>query len=119
MGGSAQTSGFLNAQAGNYSNTGGAGTYSDYYTNAFAASSGDAEQDTPVSGYAYFVNAGGSSKKPQSFGQFTHERSNANFYNISFSCTYDTAVSNFNGFTFTNNGGPNITSGNFKLYGLK
>ena len=118
LGGSAQTSGFLNAQAGNYSNTGGVGSYSDYYTNAFAASSGDAESDTPVSGYAYFVNAGGSSKKPQSFGQFHHERSNANFYNISFSCTYDTAVSNFNGFTFTNNGGPNITSGNFKLYGI-
>jgi len=118
LGGSAQTSGFLNAQAGNYSNTGGVGSYSDYYLNAFMASSGDAESDTPMSGYIYFVNVGGSSKKPQAFGQFTQERSNGNFYNISFSCTYDTAVSNFNGFTFTNNGGPNITSGNFKLYGI-
>ena len=119
LGGSAPTSGYLNAQSGNYTNTGGAGTYSDYYHNAMFASPGDVEQDTPMSGYAYWVNAGGSSKKPQVFGQFTYERSNANFYNISFTCTYDTAVSNFNGFTFTNNGGSNITSGNFKLYGLK
>ena len=119
LGGSSQTSGFLTAQAGNYVNTGGSGSYADIYQNAFIGSSGEVEQDTPMSGYAYFVNAGGSSKKPHSFGQFMYERSNSNYYNISYSSYYDTAVSNFNGFIFTNNGGSNITSGNFKLYGLK
>ena len=45
-------------------------------------------------------------------------RSNGNYYGFSFSGSYNTAISDFNGFTITNNGGPNITSGNFKLYGI-
>ena len=65
-----------------------------------------------------FYNVGVSSSLPSCYGQFHHERSSGTVQSFQFSCTYDTAISNFNGITMTTLGGPNIESGKFKLYGI-
>ena len=117
-GGSALTSGYWTAQAGSYGSS-TPNSYNDRYQDSFMGSPGDVESDHPFSGYCYFFNAGGSSIFPQAMGQIQMERSNGNYYGFSFSGSYNTAISNFDGFTVTNNGGPNISSGNFKLYGIK
>ena len=114
---SALTSGYWTAQTGVYGSSGPT-AYNDRYQDSFMGSPGDVESDHPFSGYCYFFNAGGSSIFPQAMGQIQMERSNGNYYGFSFSGSYNTAISDFNGFTITNNGGPNITSGNFKLYGI-
>ena len=118
-GGSALTSGYWSGQYGSQGTPTSPSDYSDRYENAFFGSPGDAESTIPVSGYAYFYNAGGTSIYPQAMGQAFLQRSNGNHYAFNFSGYYKTAISNFNGFTFTNNGGGNISSGNFKLYGIK
>ena len=92
--------------------------YADRYEDSFWASSGDVESDAPVSGWAYFYNVGVSSTFPQSMGQIFFKRSNGNPYGMGFSGFYKTAISDFDRFTLTDLGGPNISSGNFKLYGL-
>ena len=115
---SALTSGYWTAQFGSY----GSSTptaYADRYTDSFMGSPGDVESTRPFSGWAYFYNVGVSSEQPQAMGQIQMCRSNGSLYGFGFSGSYNTAISDFNGFTFTNNGGPNITSGNFKLYGIK
>jgi len=79
---------------------------------------GDADTAEPFFGVAWFTNVGVSSSKPSAYGQFFHERSTGVHASKSFSGVYDTAISNFNGITITNLGGPNIASGKFKLYGI-
>ena len=116
--GSALTSGYWTAQVGTYG-TSTPNSYGDRYENAFMGSPGDVESDHPFNGYAYFFNAGGSSIHPVAMGQIQMQRSDNNYYGFSFSGSYNTAISDFNGFTLTNAGGPNISSGNFKLYGIK
>ena len=93
--------------------------FNDRYENALWGSPGDVESTIPVSGYVYFYNVGQSSSYPMAMGQMFMQRSNGNHYGMGFSGYYKTAISNFDGFTLTNNGGPNISSGNFKLYGIK
>tara|TARA_Y100001938_G_scaffold149912_1_gene238692 strand:- start:1208 stop:1933 length:726 start_codon:yes stop_codon:yes gene_type:complete len=115
--GSALTSGYWTAQVGSYG-TSTPNSYSDRYQDSFMGSPGDVESDHPFNGYAYFFNAGGSSIHPIAMGQIQMQRSNNNYYGFSFSGSYNTAISDFNGFTLTNNGGGNISSGNFKLYGV-
>jgi hypothetical protein len=117
-GGSALTSGYWTAQYGSRG-TSTPNAYNDRYQDSLMGSPGDVEADHPFSGYCYFYNAGGTSIFPQAMGQIQMERSNGDYYGFGFSGSYNTAISNFNGFTITNNGGPNISSGNFKLYGLK
>jgi hypothetical protein len=117
-GGSALTSGYWTAQFGSYGSS-TPNAYSDRYENAFMGSPGDVESTRPFSGWAYFYNVGVSSEQPQAMGQIQMCRSNGNIYGFGFSGSYNTAISNFDGFTLTNAGGPNITSGNFKLYGIK
>ena len=117
-GGSALTSGYWTAQYGsNGSSTPNA--YNDRYQDSLMGSPGDVESDHPFSGYCYFYNAGGTSIYPQAMGQIQMKRSNGQYFGFGFSGSYNTAISNFDGFTITNNGGPNISSGNFKLYGIK
>ena len=115
--GSALTSGYWSAQGGAYGQT-TPNDYADRYQDSFMGSPGDVESDHPFNGYAYFFNAGGSSIHPVAMGQIQMQRSNNNYYGFSFSGSYNTAISDFNGFTLTNNGGGNISSGNFKLYGV-
>ena len=117
-GGSALTSGYWTAQFGSYGSS-LPNAYSDRYENAFMGSPGDVESTRPFSGWAYFYNVGVSSEQPQAMGQIQMCRSNGNIYGFGFSGSYNTAISDFDGFTLTNSGGPNITSGNFKLYGIK
>ena len=117
-GGSALTSGYWTAQFGCYGSS-TPSAYNDRYENAFMGSPGDVESTRPFSGWAYFYNVGVSSEQPQAMGQIQMCRSNGNIYGFGFSGSYNTAISNFDGFTLTNAGGPNITSGNFKLYGIK
>ena len=114
--GSAQTSSYVNAQYGSYAGT---SAYHDEYSNAFMGSPGDVESTRPLSGFAYVYGAGGSSIYPQMVGQVTMKRSNSNHYNFNFGAYRNATTSNFDGITFTNNGGGNISTGNFKLYGLK
>ena len=114
--GSAQTSSYVNAQYGSYAGT---SAYHDEYSNAFMGSPGDVESTRPLSGFAYVYGAGGSSIYPQMVGQVTMKRSNSNHYNFNFGAYLNATTSNFDGITFTNNGGGNISTGNFKLYGLK
>ena len=114
--GSAQTSSYVNMQYGSYAGT---SAYNDEYSNAFMGSPGDVESDIPLSGFAYVYGAGGSSIYPQMLGQVAMKRSNGNHYNYNFGAYRNSTTSNFDGITFTNNGGGNISSGNFKLYGLK
>ena len=116
LSGSAQTSSYQSMQYGSYTTS---NSYKDNYTNSFFGSPGDVESDRPMSGYAYFYGAGGTSIYPQAMGQVVNLRSNSDYYFYNFGGYYNSSTSNFDGFTFTNNGGPNITSGNFKLYGLK
>jgi hypothetical protein len=94
------------------------GAYNDRYENALWGSPGDVESTIPVSGYVYFYNVGQSSTYPMAMGQMFMQRSNGNHYAMNFAGYYKTAISNFDGFTLTNNGGGNISSGNFKLYGI-
>ena len=115
-GGSALTSSYVNQQYGSYAGT---SAYHDEYSNAFMGSPGDVESTRPLSGFAYFFGAGGSSIYPQMVGQVTMKRSNSNHYNFNFGAYRNATTSNFDGITFTNNGGGNISTGNFKLYGLK
>jgi len=117
-GGSALTSGYWTAQFGCYGSS-TPNAYNDRYENAFMGSPGDVESTRPFSGWCYFYNVGVSSEQPQAMGQIQMARSNGNVYGFGFSGSYNTAISDFDGFTFTNAGGPNITSGNFKLYGIK
>jgi hypothetical protein len=117
-GGSALTSGYWTAQYGSRG-TSTPNAYNDRYQDSLMGSPGDVEADHPFSGYCYFYNAGGTSIFPQAMGQIQMERSNGDYYGFGFSGSYNTAISNFDGFTITNNGGPNISSGNFKLYGIK
>ena len=114
--GSAQTSSYVNQQYGSYAGT---SAYHDEYSNAFMGSPGDVESTRPLSGFAYVYGAGGSSIYPQMVGQVTMKRSNSNHYNFNFGAYRNATTSNFDGITFTNNGGGNISTGNFKLYGLK
>ena len=114
--GSAQTSSYVNMQYGSYAGT---SAYNDEYSNAFMGSPGDVESDRPLSGFAYVYGAGGSSIYPQMVGQVAMKRSNGNHYNYNFGAYRNSTTSNFDGITFTNNGGGNISTGNFKLYGLK
>ena len=117
--GSAQTSSYISNQYGAYQSGGGT-TYVDAgYTNSFFGSPGDVESTRPMSGFAYLYGAGGSSIYPQAIGTVNNQRSNGNTYAYDFASFHNSSTSNFDGFTFTNNGGPNISSGNFKLYGLK
>ena len=113
---SAQTSSYVNMQYGSYAGT---SAYNDEYANAFMGSPGDVESTRPLSGFAYVYGAGGSSIYPQMVGQVTMKRSNSNHYNFNFGAYRNATTSNFDGITFTNNGGGNISTGNFKLYGLK
>ena len=114
--GSAQTSSYVNAQYGSYAGT---SAYHDEYSNAFMGSPGDVESTRPLSGFAYVYGAGGSSIYPQMVGQVTMKRSNSNHYKFNIGAYRNATTSNFDGITFTNNGGGNISTGNFKLYGLK
>ena len=114
----AVASSYWTAQFGVYGSPALPGTYSDRYEDSFWASSGDVESTVPMSGWAYFYNVGVSSSFPQSMGQTFFQRSNGNPYGMGFSGWYKTAISNFDGFTLTTAGGPNISSGNFKLYGI-
>jgi hypothetical protein len=116
-GGSALTSGYWTAQFGSYGSS-LPNAYNDRYENAFMGSPGDVESTRPFSGWAYFFNVGVSSEQPQAMGQIQMCRSNGNVYGFGFSGSYNTAISNFDGFTLTNAGGGNISSGNFKLYGI-
>ena len=117
-GGSALTSGYWTAQYGSRGSS-LPNAYNDRYENALMGSPGDVEADHSFSGYCYFYNAGGTSIFPQAMGQIQMKRSNGDYFGFGFSGSYNTAISNFDGFTITNNGGPNISSGNFKLYGIK
>jgi len=116
-GGSALTSGYWTAQVGTYGSS-TPNTYNDRYENAFMGTPGDAESSFTFSSFMYIYNVGQSSAFPQAMGQVQMKRSNGNYYGFSFSGSYNTAISNFDGFTITNNGGGNISSGNFKLYGI-
>jgi len=93
--------------------------YSDRYENAIWGSPGDVESTVPLSGNFYIYNVGQTSAYPQVMGQIFMQRSNGNTYGMNFNGWYKTAISNFDGISLTNNGGGNISSGNFKLYGLK
>ena len=115
--GSALTSGYWTAQVGSYGSTTPT-SYADRYTDSIMGSPGDVESDHTFSSFMYIYNVGQSSAFPQAMGQVQMKRSNGNYYGYSFSGSYNTAISDFNGFTITNNGGPNISSGNFKLYGI-
>ena len=114
--GSPQTSSYVQSQYGGYLTS---NKYLDHYTNSFFGSPGDVDAAIPMSGFVYFYGAGGSSIYPQAMGQVINMRSNNDNYMYNFGSYRNSTTSNFDGFTFTNNGGPNITSGNFKLYGLK
>jgi hypothetical protein len=94
------------------------GAYNDRYENALWGSPGDVESTIPVSGFAYFYNVGQSSAYPMAMGQIFMQRSNGNHYAMGFGGYYKTVISNFDGITLTNAGGGNISSGNFKLYGI-
>jgi len=104
---------------GTYGSPTSPNAFNDRYENALWGSPGDVESTIPVSGYVYFYNVGQSSAYPMAMGQMFMQRSNGNHYAMNFSGYYKTAISNFDGFTLTNNGGGNISSGNFKLYGVK
>ena len=112
--GSALTSGFV---GGGYGNVSGTAT-AESPTTCFLETYGDVESDHILFGVANFYNVGVSSSKPSCYGQFHHERSNGTLISFGFASCYNTAISNFNGITFTNLGGPNISSGKFKLYGI-
>ena len=114
--GSPQTSSYVQSQYGGYLTS---NKYLDHYTNSFFGSPGDVDAAIPMSGFVYFYGAGGTSIYPQAMGQVINMRSNNDNYMYNFGSYRNSTTSNFDGFTFTNNGGPNITSGNFKLYGLK
>jgi hypothetical protein len=79
---------------------------------------GDADTAEPFFGVAWLTNVGVSASKPCAYGQYFHERSTGVHASKTFSGVYDTAISDFDGVTITNLGGPNIASGKFKLYGL-
>ena len=112
--GSALTSGYIGGASGNVNSVATA----ESPTSAFLESYGDVESDYILFGVAYFYNVGVSSSFPSCYGQFHHERNSGTIQSFQFSGTYNTAISNFNGLTFTNLGGPNIASGKFKLYGI-
>jgi hypothetical protein len=112
--GSALTSGYIGGASGNVNNVATA----EGPTAAFLETYGDVESDYILFGVANFYNVGVSSSFPSCYGQFHHERSSGTMQSFQFSGTYNTTISNFNGITFTNLGGPNIASGKFKLYGI-
>jgi len=120
-GGSAQSgsTSYWTGLYGTYGSPTSPNAFNDRYENALWGSPGDVESTIPVSGYVYFYNVGQSSAYPMAMGQMFMQRSNGNHYAMNFSGYYKTAISNFDGFTLTNNGGGNISSGNFKLYGVK
>ena len=109
---------YWTGQFGSYGSPALPNAYADRYEDSFWASSGDVESDAPVSGWAYFYNVGVGSTFPQSCGQIFFKRSNGNPYGMGFAGWYETAISDFDGFSLQTLGGPNIASGNFKLYGL-
>jgi len=112
--GSALTSGYI---YGAYGNVSGSAT-AESGTIQFMESYGDVESDHIFFGVANFYNVGVSSSKPSVYGQFHHKRSNGTLIDFGFSSVYNTAISDFNGITMTDLGGPNIASGKFKLYGI-
>ena len=112
--GSALTSGYIVGEDGVVTYT----PTSEAPTTCFLETYGDVESDYILFGVANFYNAGVSSSRPSCYGQFHHERSNGTKISFSFAGTYNTEISDFNGITFTNLGGPNIASGKFKLYGI-
>ena len=113
--GSALTSGYVTGQSGSVSGT---ATGESGVTAAFWETYGDMESGDICFGVANFYNVGVSSSKPSAYGQYFHKRSTGTFHSMSFSGVYDTAISNFDGITITDLGGPNIASGKFKLYGI-
>ena len=112
--GSALTSGYIVGEDGIVTYTATA----EAPTTCFLETYGDVESDYILFGVANFYNAGVSSSRPSAYGQFHHERSNGTKITFHFGGTYNTEISDFNGITFTNLGGPNIASGKFKLYGI-
>ena len=112
--GSALTSGYVGGSSGRTDNS----VVPEAPTTCFLETYGDVESDYIFFGVANFYNVGVSSSLPSCYGQFHHERSSGTVQSFQFSCTYDTAISNFNGITMTTLGGPNIESGKFKLYGI-
>ena len=110
----AVTSGYIGGASGNVNSVATA----ESPTAAFLESYGDVESDYILFGVANFYNVGVSSSFPSCYGQFHHERSSGTIQSFQFSGTYNTEISDFNGITFTNLGGPNIASGKFKLYGI-
>jgi len=116
-GGSALTTDFVTKQTGTRGTSSSTSAYNDRYTNSFMGSPGDVDSSYPFSMSAYFFNVG-ITGTPQSFGQVNFQRSNADFYGFNFGSIRITSISDFDGITITNNGGPNITSGSFKLWGI-
>jgi hypothetical protein len=113
-GGTVLTSGYYSNNYG----TGSGSAHNDAATTYLFETIGDLESNHLLFGVAYFYNVGVSSSKPCAYGQYFHKRSNGTYYSIGFSGHYDTAISNFDGVTITDLGGPNIASGKFKLYGI-
>ena len=119
-GGSVQSgsTAYWTGQYGTYGSPALPNAYNDRYENGLWGSAGDVESTIPFAGYVYIYNVGQSSSYPQAMGQIFMQRSNGNPYGMGFSGYYKTAISNFDGITLTNDGGGNISSGNFKLYGI-
>jgi len=112
--GSALTSGYVGGSSGRTDNS----VVPEAPTTCFLETYGDVESDYIFFGVANFYNVGVSSSLPSCYGQFHHERSSGTVQSFQTSGTYDTAISNFDGITMTTLGGPNISSGKFKLYGI-
>jgi len=113
-GGTVITSGYY---SNNYGTVDGS-AHNDASTAFCLETHGDLDAGNPFFGVAYFTNVGVSSSKPSYYGQYYMERSSGTHASKGFAGVYDTAISNFDGITMTDLGGPNIESGKFKLYGI-
>ena len=113
-GGSVLTSGYYSQNYGVTDGSAGQDQASTYLLETI----GDLDAGEPFFGVAYFYNVGVSSSKPSCYGQYFHQRSTGTRNSRGFTGLYDTAISDFDGVTMTDLGGPNIASGKFKLYGI-